>query len=223
MGIGHSVGVEPAGPRHLDMADYYEELKVLARETRKRHNLTTSSVSLSSLRQIYKQEGIRIKLWDYKLRKIRGAYIDIDGEAHVLLNKAIKPKEPRIFTMAHELKHHYIDRELAKNGQLECHDLSWSGGSMIEIGAEIFASEFVYPEAEALSLINQLGIANGAWRQEDVVRLKKSCPAPVSYAFLVKRLEWFGTIERGVFRGVKWQNLEESMYGIPFYRRKARV
>lgn len=202
---------------------YYEQMKALALETRQRYELTTSTVSLTSLRQIYKQEGIRLDLWDYKLRKLRGAYMVIGGEPHVLLNKGMKPIEPRIFTMAHELKHHYVDYELARTGSLGCQDVSWSHGPAIEIGAEIFASELIYPEAEFLSLIEDSGLPKGGWRSDDVVRLKRICPAPVSYTFLVKRLEWFGFVERGVFKGVKWQNLEDRVFGIPFYRRKRSV
>ena len=194
----------------------------MALEKRELHKLTTTTMSLTTLRQVYKQEGIRLDLWGYKLRKVRGVYMVIGDEPHVLLNKGIKPIEPRIFTMAHELKHHYVDYELAKTGLLGCQDVSWSQGPTIEIGAEIFASELIYPETEFLELVEDIGIAKGEWNCEDVVRLKKNCPAPVSYAFLVKRLEWFGTIERGVFRGVKWQNLEERMFGIPFYRRNRR-
>lgn len=205
------------------MVNNYEKLKVLAQETRERHNLTTASFSLSSMRRVYKQEGIVLYYCPHKLRKIRGAYLIIEGEPHVFLNKAMKPKEPRIFTLAHELKHHLVDQELAQTGPLGCQDVSWTRGSRIEIGAEIFASELIYPEAEFLSLVEDIRIAEGAWRSEDVVRLKKICPAPVSYTFLVKRLKWFGIVDSAAFRGVRFQNLEDSMFGVPYYQGKKRI
>ncbi len=198
-----------------------DNLKALARRVKGKHSLTFKSISLASLRKIYREEGIKIDLWHYKLRKVRGAYMVIDGDPYVLINANIKPKEPRIFTMAHELKHHYIDRNLAEQGILGCNtEVSWSNGPAIEIGAEIFAAEFVYPEDEFLDLVNQMGLTNGHCTAEDVVHLKRECPAPVSYTFLKKRLEWFSIIDRGAFSGFKFQKLEESMFGVPFYRRR---
>ena len=199
-------------------ARYYEEMKRLAHEVRDKYSLTTSKVGLRSVRAIYRAERIHIDHWPHKLRRVRAAYFLIDGEAFVLINAAIKPKEPRLFCLCHELKHHHVDQDLAAVRGLGCQDVSWQDASPTEIGAEVFAAELIYPESEFLTLAENLGL-NRACTKEDVVRLKRECHAPVSYAFLVKRLEWFHMIGRGEFRGVQFMKLEDEIYGPPIYRK----
>lgn len=202
----------------MSRTQYYQQMKRLAHEVRERYSITTSEVSLTTVRAIYRAEGIRVDYWPHKLRKVRAAYFSEDGEPHVLVNAGIKPKEPRIFALCHELKHHYADQELAKGGALWCQEVSWQDGAPVEIGAEIFAAEFIFPESEFLSFAHDLGLGDRCCA-EDVVRLKRASPAPVSYTFLQKRLQWFRMIEPGAFRGVQFQKLEEQTYGTPFYRR----
>lgn len=170
------------------------------------------------MRDIYRIEGINIDYWPYKLRKVRGAYLLSEGEPNVLVNKSIKPTETRIFILAHELKHHYFDQELAQTQALSCQSIEWSQLSPIEVGAEVFAAELIYPEAEFLELANHMELIGKEISAEDVVYLKRRCSAPVNYIFLVKRLEWFGLVTKGAFKGVRFQNLEESMFGVPFYK-----
>ena len=204
----------------MDRNSYYENLKALARDVRSRFQLTSETVSLSSLRAIYREEGINIDYWDHKLKKVRGAYLLVDGEANVLVNSSIKPAETRIFILAHEPKHHYTDQAVAQNQFLGCQAIEWSEMSPIEIGAEIFAAELIYPESEFLELANSMGLMGKVCSPEDVVYLKQRCPAPVNYIFLVKRFVWFGLVDRGTFKGVKFQKLQESMFGVPFYKKR---
>ena len=89
----------------MDRASYYEEMKRLAHEVRQQYGVTTSKVGLKLIRWIYKEEGIELDYWRPKLRKVRAAYFIVDGAPCVLLNAGIKPKEPRIFALCHELKH----------------------------------------------------------------------------------------------------------------------
>ena len=128
------------------------------------------------------------------------------------------PKEPRIFCLCHELKHHYVDQERARCAGLYCQEPSWQDADPIEIGAEIFAAEFIFPEQEFLTLASELDVGVGC-SKEDVVRLKRGSPALVSYTFVKKRLQWFGLAEPGRFDKVKFVKLEEQLYGVPFYRR----
>ena len=204
----------------MNRAVYYEEMKRLAHELRERYGMATGDVSLSRVRAIYKAEGIRIDYWRHKLRKVRAAYFLVDEEPHVLLNAGIKPKEPRIFALCHELKHHLLDREVARGGGLGCReDVSWQNGSPVEIGAEIFAAEFIFPESEFLTLVREVGV-EGKRQAEEVVKLRRASPAPISYTFLLKRLRWFRIIGRDEYRGVQFQKLEAKLYGGPFYRRR---
>jgi hypothetical protein len=90
--------------------------------------------------------------------------------------------------------------------------------SVIEKGAEVFAAEFIYPEAEFAQDISGLGIAE--WQGRDVVTFKRQCQAKISYQFICKRLEWLRVIAPGQFDGVQFQKLEDDMFGTPFYRRQ---
>ena len=201
--------------------DYYNALKALARTVRERHDVSTSDLGIATMKRICKAEGItKIDLWKHKLRKVRAAYFVDGDDSFILLNANIKPVEPRLFSLAHELKHHLTDRDLAIESPLGC-DTSAVTDSRppIEIGAEVFAAEFIFPEAECRDWIySQLG--SRECTKEEVVRLKRSCPAKISYTFLVKRLEWFRLIKRGSFAGVQFRKLEEKLYGVPFYRRR---
>jgi len=129
------------------------------------------------------------------------------------------PDEPKLFALVHELKHHYRDRELLGSGIIMCGD--YNANELIEKGAEVFAAEFIYPEAEFAEDIRQRGVA--AWNAEAVVRLKRDCKAKVSYRYLCKRLERLGLISPGHFNGVQFQKLEDQLFGVPFYRRKQRL
>jgi Zn-dependent peptidase ImmA (M78 family) len=195
-------------------SEYYAVMKALAAEKRAVYNVTTQDIGLQFIRGIYKAEGVTIDLWDVAAR-IKGAYMCDDGDPSVLINRKL-PKEPRVFAMVHELKHHYCDRRAIANGQIKCGD--YNANEAIEIGAEIFAAEFIFPESEFLQAVENEGIEAGKCTAEDVVKLKHSCGAPVSYKFLQKRLEWFEIIEPQHFAKVQFQKLEEQLYGLPIYK-----
>lgn len=192
----------------------YDALKVLAQQKRREHRITTATVGLQVIRQVYRAEGITVDLWKLSPR-IRAVYMCDDGDPSVLVNKAL-PREPRLFCMAHELKHHFCDRELIASGQYQCG--AYNANETAEIGAEVFAAEFIYPEAEFLACVGQLGIAAGKCMAEDVVRLKRACGAPVSFTFLRKRLEFFRFAAPGQLGKIHFQKLEEAMFGLPIYK-----
>ncbi len=199
--------------------EYYENMKALAREVRTRYGVRTDALGLSEMRRIYRLEGITIDFWPYKLRKVRAAYLIHDGVPHVLINKSMKPIEPRLFSMAHELKHHYADRNLAMKAPLGCRiDFSDRGLPVIEIGAEVFAAEFIFPESEFRAWV-QDGLGDHHCTAEKVVHLKRVCPAKVSYTYLVKRLTRLGYVSLGAFTDVQFTKLEERLFGLPFYKR----
>src|SRR5260221_8255614 len=76
----------------------------------------------------------------------------------------------------------------------------------------------VYPQAEFAEDLNNLGLTV---RQAcDVVAVKRSCKAKVSYRFICKRLERLGCITPGRFDDVQFQKLEDKIHGVPFYRRR---
>jgi Zn-dependent peptidase ImmA (M78 family) len=193
---------------------YYEQLKLLARQKRAEHGVDTAALGLRAVREIYKVEGVRIDYYPLPY-KIKALYMCDDGDCTVALQRRL-PDEPKLFALIHELKHHYCDREALGAGVIHCGD--YDANELIEKGAEVFAAEFIYPEAEFAEDITHLDLSFSD--AADVVRVKHSCKAKVSYKFISKRLERLGRITAGQFDGVQFQKLEEQMFGVPFYRRR---
>lgn len=199
----------------MNKSDYYAEMQRLAQIKRKEHGITTSKINIPVIKKIYKKEGIKID--QIKLSsKIRAAYFCDGDDCSVLLNKTL-PREPKLFSLLHELKHHFVDRDTIENGGIQCGD--YNANELIEIGAEVFAAEFIFPEKEMLSLLESLGIDKQNCTSKSVVKIKRTKTAPISYMFIVKRLERFKFIQPGAFSGIKFQNLEEKIHGIPFYKK----
>jgi Zn-dependent peptidase ImmA (M78 family) len=160
-------------------SQYYEALKNLARETRTGYGIASVRVLRSDLRRIYSDQGIRIDLWDHKLKNLRGAYFNDELGPTVMLSKGL-PEDPMVFTMAHELKHHLADSSLSVS---YC-DYS-NQTEPIEIGAEVFAAELIYPEFQFASDMQARGITIGGCTPELIVRLKRETRTTLSYAGLV--------------------------------------
>jgi Zn-dependent peptidase ImmA (M78 family) len=196
--------------------EYFEGLKNLAREKRLYHAVRTNAFGLREIRQIYKTEGIQIDTWPLP-PKIKAMYMCSDGHFSVAVQKKL-PDEPKLFALVHELKHHYVDQENIANGMALCGD--YNQNELIEKGAEVFAAEFIYPQAEFLDFVEASGISD--WSPENIVRIKRGIQAKVSYTFIRKRLERLGFIERGEHATVHFKKLEEKMFGMPFWRARAR-
>jgi Zn-dependent peptidase ImmA (M78 family) len=194
---------------------YYEGLKALAREKRVVHQVSTKAFGLAEARKIYKAEGIRIDYWQLPY-KIKALYMCADGDCSVAIQRTL-PDEPKLFALIHELKHHYCDREALGDGVIHCGD--YNVDEHIEIGAEVFAAEFIYPEQEFVADIAPLRITS--WQPEDIVRLKRACGVKVSYRYLCKRLERLGQLVRGQYDRVQFKKLEDQIFGVPYYRRRA--
>src|SRR5580698_8910045 len=125
----------------MGRTEYYFALKTLAREKRDHYTVSTAQFGLREARQIYKAEGIRIDYWPLP-KKIKALYMCADGDFSVALQKSL-PDEPKLFALMHEYKHHLTDREALGAGVIHCGD--YNANQEIEIGAEIFAAEFLYP------------------------------------------------------------------------------
>jgi len=205
----------------VSRSSYYQQLKAVARDVRFRHGLTTPRVLRSDLRRIYRAYGIQINLWPHEFKRLRGAYFDDDLGPTVMLASGL-PEDPMVFTMAHELKHHLADRGLA----LYC-DAS-NQNEPLEIGAEVFAAEFIFPEEDFIALLGRSGIGEGECTPEALVQLKHETRTTLSYAGLAKRAEFLRLAPAGSLASVKWKKLEERIYGEPLYkqiirRRRARA
>jgi Zn-dependent peptidase ImmA (M78 family) len=202
----------------IKRTEYYEGLKKLARDVRQQYGLRTPRVMRSDLRRIYRTEGISVDLWPHKLKNLRGAYFFDDLGATVMLAKGIPP-EPMIFTMAHELKHHYVDREL---GVSYC-DTTQADTEPIEIGAEIFAAELIFPEQDFVAVLQTMDVEPGRCTAETLVRLKGQTQTTMSYTALAKRAYFLKVASAGSLSRVKWKLLEEQIFGEPVYKRVLRA
>jgi Zn-dependent peptidase ImmA (M78 family) len=197
--------------------DYYEELKLLARQTRAQHGLDSPRVQRSDMRRIYKFYGIKIDLWPYKLKSLRGAIIRDELGTSVMLRKDL-PDDPMIFTMGHELKHFLKDGDLSYT---YCHANNIT--EPIEIGAEVFAAELIYPEQDFIEHMNERGILRGSCTAEVIVRLKHDTKTTLSYQGLAKRADRLHFAEAGSLNRVPWKKLEQQIYGEPIYKRILRA
>ena len=193
---------------------YFEELKALARAKRIFYNVDTTAFGLREVRKIYSAEKIKIDYYPLP-SKIKALYMCSDGEHSVAIQRKL-PEEPKLFALIHELKHHYCDQEALGKGIIHCGD--YNRNELIEVGAEVFAAEFIYPEAEFSQDIQTSGIR--IWTAEAVVRFKKNCKAKVSYQYICKRLKRLGLISQDQFKGVRFQKLEHEIYGLPYHLRR---
>ena len=90
----------------------------------------------------------------------------------------------------------------------------------IEIGAEIFAAELIYPEQMFSGNLLSMGVTLGSCTPQDLVVLKRETQTTLSYAGLAKRAEFLGFAPQGSLGKVAWKKLEESIYGVPFYKQR---
>lgn len=194
--------------------EYYNLIKHKAKEIRGKYNLNGPRILPGQIKNILLEEGVKeVKLWkDFK--RIRGAYLlNKDGSATVGINDNL-PRDPKAFTMAHELKHHLMDKDL---GQIFC-SLS-NVSEEIEIGAEIFAAELIYPEQLFLDHLLLMGINKDNFEPRHIVDLKKGNDTTLSYQALAKRAMLLRIAVKGSLDNIKWKKLEEDIYGLPYYKK----
>lgn len=201
----------------MSTSDYYQELKAGARAERQKHGISGFKVMKSDMRRIYKEYGIKIDLWKPhgKPKTLRGAYFCDDIGTSVLVMAGL-PYDPFIFTMAHELKHHLYDRQ-PEGVNNYCS--TTNENAPIEIGAEVFAAEFLVPDAEFADWMKANGVQPGQLQPAHLVKLKTGTHATLSYTGLVKKAEFLNFISKGSFKGIRWKKLEEQICGVPFYKR----
>lgn len=203
----------------MKQQDYYEDLKQLARQVRAEFGLKSPRVVESDLRRIYEKNGIMIDDWPYRLRNLRGAFICDHLGATVMLASGL-PQDPKVFTMAHELKHFYRDRHL---GISYCDQSNL--GKTLEIGAEIFAAELLFPDKDFMAQMRSMRIGTHQCLPKTLVCLKQKTRTTLSYAGLAIKAERLGYAPPQSLTKIKgWRKFEE-IYGerarkIPSYSRR---
>lgn len=197
---------------------YYEEMKALARDVRAEHGITTPRVLRQDLRRIYSKLGIKIDKWPHRCKKLRGAYFNDEAGPTVMVCAGLRP-EPMVFTLAHELKHHLCDGKDSSFMGVSTKD---DGKEVLDIGGEVFAAEFIFPENDFAEWMNRVGAKPGQATEEQLIRLKRESATTLSYAAIRKKAEWLRFIPKGAFLKTKWKKLEEKLFGEPLYKRIQR-
>ena len=162
----------------MNTHDYYEDLKQLARQVRAENGLSSPRVLPNDLMRIYAKYEITVDEWPYRFRNVRGAFINDHLGATVMLAKGL-PQDPMVFTMAHELKHFFRDRDL---GISYCDQSNLN--KSIEVGAEIFAAELLFPDRDFVAHMNTMGIRTNQCLPKDLIQLKRQTGTTLSYAGL---------------------------------------
>lgn len=205
-----------------ERSEYYKKMVTLAHEQRALFNISGARITRTEFRKIYKHYGISIDQWPIAglngkaFKKLRGVYFpDLNGVPSVLVARL--PDEPYIFTLAHELKHHLMDRD-----SVGAFCLTQVQDEIKEIGAEVFAAEFIYPTSEFSSDLGKMEIPKGSCTSRDLVVLKHQTATSLSYAALAKRAEFTGYAPEDSLLKTGWKKLEESIYGEPDYKRIQR-
>jgi Zn-dependent peptidase ImmA (M78 family) len=184
---------------------YYYEMRELALEVRTRSEIDGADVSMKEMWRIYCVEGIEGLDFRHGFKDLRGAYFNDDCGVTVMLAGGL-PDEPTIFTMAHELKHHLAD---SKMGAVFCRTVEQT--RRIEIGAEVFAAELIYPEKDFVyDLFRLLRGMPQTVSPEVLVELKGKTQTTLSYAALAKRSVLLRLADESTFQDVRWGTLERN-------------
>jgi len=194
--------------------EYYQGLKELAQEKRKQYNLEgVYKVLPSTLKKICKSEGVKYIDLNSRLKDVYGAYFYTDMEGASITIKKGLLQEIYAFTLAHELKHHLVDREILKNNYAHCLGNFGEETEQIEIGASVFAAQFIFPEDDFCKVMGDLQIQKGSCTADDLVHLKEKTKTTLSYAGLAKRAYRLKYSNR--ILTAKWTDIEKKLYGKP--------
>jgi Zn-dependent peptidase ImmA (M78 family) len=200
----------------VNTQQYYEDLKLLARNVRAEHGLTSPRVLPSDLMRIYDCYGIEVDEWPYRFRNLRGAFINDDLGPTVMVAKGL-PRDPMVFTMAHELKHYFRDRDL---GISYCDQSNLN--KSLEIGAEIFAAELLFPDRDFISHISAMGIRLYKCLPKTIILFKLKTGTTLSYAGLAIKAERLGYAPSHSLTTIKtWRRLE-ALHSPPVRRPATR-
>ncbi len=197
----------------MNRTSYYIEMKGLAQAIRRKYGIEGSRLLPSKLKEIIKSEGVGEIILYPNFKNVRGCYIvEEDGNPIIAVNKEL-PRDPYAFTLGHELKHHLVDRNKTNGGVITCSNKNIS--DMVEIGAEVFSAELLYPEQMFLHDMYDLGVLSGQCEVQHIVTLKHNTDTTLSYEGLAKRAEFLKLAPQGSLKKVKWKTIEHEMFGDP--------
>ena len=187
----------------MNTQSYYEDLRQLARQVRAENGLSSPRVLVSDLLRIYAKNGIIVDEWPHRFRYLRGAFINDELGPTVMVAKGL-PQDPKVFTMAHELKHFFRDRDL---GISYCDQSNLN--KSIEVGAEIFAAELLFPDRDFVAHMRRMGVRTNQCLPKTLIQLKRRTGTTLSYAGLAIKAERLGFAPSHSLTTIKtWRRLE---------------
>jgi Zn-dependent peptidase ImmA (M78 family) len=192
----------------------YEQAREFARKKRSELGVQTTDIDIPFLKKICKTEDVKVDMVGKMGPRIRAAYFFDEYGCSIMLCKDL-PREPKMFALAHELKHHFLDREIIAGGEMQCGD--YNANRIPEIAAEEFAAEFLYPAAEMKTVLDTIAVTPDNISPNLIVEIKRRSPIEVSYTFIQKRLERFAIIAKNQYGSIQFQKLEEKLYP-PIYK-----
>ena len=187
----------------MNTQSYYEDLRQLARQVRAENGLSSPRVLVSDLLRIYAKNGIVVDEWPHRFRNLRGAFINDELGMTVMVAQGL-PQDPKVFTMAHELKHFFRDRDL---GISYCDQSNLN--KSIEVGAEIFAAELLFPDRDFVGHMRRMGVRMNQCLPKTLIQLKRKTGTTLSYAGLAIKAERLGFAPSHSLTTIKtWRRLE---------------
>lgn len=197
----------------MNTHSYYEDLKSLARQVRAEHGLSSPRVLPCDLMRIYAKYEIVLDQWPYRFRNLRGAFINDDLGTTIMIAKGL-PQDPMVFTMAHELKHFFRDRDL---GVSYCDQSNLN--KVLEVGAEIFAAELLFPDRDFIAQMKMMGVRTNQCLPKTLIRLKRKTGTTLSYAGLAIKAERLGYAPSHSLTTIKTWRRFEALYSPPVQRK----
>jgi Zn-dependent peptidase ImmA (M78 family) len=203
----------------MQASGQYTDARKLATSIRAKYSLITARVMVTDLRKIYQQEGIQqFEYWDKFSTRIKGAYFnDEHGTTVVISKRLITQVEPKVFTMAHELKHHLADNV---SGVSFCSNDNEK--ILVERAADAFASELIYPASLVIQDMRSRNIEKGKCTASDIVRLKHETRTTLSHFALALKIARLGYCDATVLK-TRWHILRNQLYPEYTTYQKARA
>lgn len=181
-------------------------MRTLAASVRSEEGWTSARIVERQLKGALLRRGVEVEGWRH-FGKLRGAYFQ-DAHGPVVVVNTRLPLGARVFTLAHELKHHLVDRD-----QIGATCNTSRPSTLIERGAEEFAAELLLPADLLEDAWRSLGTDDRRCPIEAVVRLKASTGTTLSYQALGISAVRRGLAKSGAFDGVRWMDMQERIVG----------
>lgn len=161
-------------------------------------------------------EAIRaMRLWLFfqPLDGLLGMYQRQEAAAGVVISVKVHPALQR-YTAAHELGHHLMGHEAGIDPERNI--MRWSSLNTQELGAQMFAAEFLMPLAAVNAVASSLGIGPGSLGEVAVYQL--SLRLRTSYSAMITRLQtmsWIDRSEVSRLRSIAPKQVKTRLLGRP--------